>query len=515
MTTEVTFETGAGGKVTKTGTGAGVPGDPWVETVGATLTGGGDASAANQTAGNATLTAIDGKTPALGQAVAGASTPVVLPAAQITTLTPPAAITGFATETTLAAQTALMGAVNETAPATDTASSGHNGRLQRIAQRLTSLITLLPTALGSTTAANSFPVTLSSDGPFSTLTGAVTETAPASDTASSGTNGRLQRIAQRITSLIALLPATLSNGFFQVSVKETITLPASQSGVWTVQPGNTANTTAWKVDGSAVTQPIGGNVASGATDSGNPVKAGGVYNTALPTLTNGQRGDLQLDANGKLIIASTNADPATGTNQTAGNVLLGAVNETAPASDTASSGHSGRLQRVAQNLTTLFGRFAAAAALADATALPTTTIVGSAQHLYNGATLDLTRNNTEGTALASAPRTATTASAEIVNYNGSAILWYLNVTAASGTGGLQAAIQIKDPVSGVYSNLSGLPTAVIATGQKAYGVWRGAGAGGGLTNAYNVVLPRTFRINVTHGDASSYTYSVGYSIING
>lgn len=32
--------------------------------------------------------------------------------------------------------------------------------------------------------------------------------------------------------------------------------PASQSGTWTVQPGNTANTTAWKVDGSAVTQPV-------------------------------------------------------------------------------------------------------------------------------------------------------------------------------------------------------------------------------------------------------------------
>ena len=29
----------------------------------------------------------------------------------------------------------------------------------------------------------------------------------------------------------------------------------TQSGTWTVQPGNTANTTAWKVDGSAVTQP--------------------------------------------------------------------------------------------------------------------------------------------------------------------------------------------------------------------------------------------------------------------
>jgi hypothetical protein len=34
------------------------------------------------------------------------------------------------------------------------------------------------------------------------------------------------------------------------------TVAATQSGTFTVQPGNTANTTAWKVDGSAVTQPI-------------------------------------------------------------------------------------------------------------------------------------------------------------------------------------------------------------------------------------------------------------------
>lgn len=43
-----------------------------------------------------------------------------------------------------------------------------------------------------------------------------------------------------------------------VTTVGTITNPvaATQSGTWTVQPGNTANTTAWKVDGSAVTQPI-------------------------------------------------------------------------------------------------------------------------------------------------------------------------------------------------------------------------------------------------------------------
>lgn len=45
-----------------------------------------------------TLAAINGKLPSLGQALAAASVPVILPAATITTLTPPAAITGFALE---------------------------------------------------------------------------------------------------------------------------------------------------------------------------------------------------------------------------------------------------------------------------------------------------------------------------------------------------------------------------------------------------------------------------------
>jgi hypothetical protein len=46
---------------------------------------------------------------------------------------------------------------------------------------------------------------------------------------------------------------------------------------------------------------VNGNVASGAADAGNPVKAGGVYNATLPTLTDGQRGDLQVTAGGELL----------------------------------------------------------------------------------------------------------------------------------------------------------------------------------------------------------------------
>lgn len=45
-----------------------------------------------------------------------------------------------------------------------------------------------------------------------------------------------------------------------------------------------------------------GNVASGASDSGNPVKVGAVYNSTVPTFTNGQRSDLQSDTTGSVYV---------------------------------------------------------------------------------------------------------------------------------------------------------------------------------------------------------------------
>ena len=53
----------------------------------------GAATGAKQDTGNTSVASIDTKTPALGQALAAASVPVVLPAAQITTLTPLSTIT--------------------------------------------------------------------------------------------------------------------------------------------------------------------------------------------------------------------------------------------------------------------------------------------------------------------------------------------------------------------------------------------------------------------------------------
>lgn len=92
--TQKTQVVGAGGDVAVVdGTGA--------LKVAATISTAGLATEAKQDTGNTSLSSLDGKSPALGQALAAASIPVVLTAAQVATLTPPAAITGFSTEATL------------------------------------------------------------------------------------------------------------------------------------------------------------------------------------------------------------------------------------------------------------------------------------------------------------------------------------------------------------------------------------------------------------------------------
>lgn len=77
----------------------------------------GAATGAKQDTGNTSVASIDTKTPALGQALAAASVPIVLTAAQLTTLT----------STIPAAATAADGATNPTAPFVQAANSIFNG----------------------------------------------------------------------------------------------------------------------------------------------------------------------------------------------------------------------------------------------------------------------------------------------------------------------------------------------------------------------------------------------------
>jgi hypothetical protein len=74
---------------------------------------------------------------------------------------------------------------------------------------------------------------------------------------------------------------------------------------------------------------VTGNVASGAADSGSPVKVGGVYNSTIPTFANGQRGDLQVGTRGGLHVDLYMADSNTAVAMGSGNAdAQGAQNGT-------------------------------------------------------------------------------------------------------------------------------------------------------------------------------------------
>jgi hypothetical protein len=92
--------------------------------------------------------------------------------------------------------------------------------------------------------------------------------------ASQAVTGTFFQTTQPVSGNVQLIQNTVLGA--TVTFNGTQNVSAAQSGTWTVQPGNTANTTAWKVDGSAVTQPVSGTVTSNVG--------------TLPTLTKGTQG---------------------------------------------------------------------------------------------------------------------------------------------------------------------------------------------------------------------------------
>jgi hypothetical protein len=72
---------------------------------------------------------------------------------------------------------------------------------------------------------------------------------------------------------------------------------------------------------------VQGDVGAASTDSGNPVKIGGVFVTSVPTLTTGQRGNAVFDNNGRLetiVKAAATGVTNTGTSGSAVTLTLAA-----------------------------------------------------------------------------------------------------------------------------------------------------------------------------------------------
>ena len=177
----------------------------------------------------------------------------------------------------------LTGPVTETAPATDTASSGLNGRLQRIAQRLSSLIALLPTALGA-----GGGLKVDGSGTALPISGAVTVSNPTANpetgltkdgtdgagagagtqvggTPGTGIRGWLSSAVAVLQAIKALLPTALGgNGGLKVEgVASGQAVPVSGTFYQTTQPVSVASAQA--VDGSNVTE--GTKADTAVTDS--------------------------------------------------------------------------------------------------------------------------------------------------------------------------------------------------------------------------------------------------------
>lgn len=64
-------------------------------------------------------------------------------------------------------------------------------------------------------------------------------------------------------------------------------------------------------NGNRLLTDVVGNIPSASTDSGNPVKTGGVFNTTLPTATNGQRVDSQSTPKGSKHVNLRNGSDGT------------------------------------------------------------------------------------------------------------------------------------------------------------------------------------------------------------
>lgn len=146
----------------------------------------------------------------------------------------------------------------------------------------------------------------------------------------------------------------------------------------------------------------------------------------------------------------------------------------------------------------------------------TSLLQGTGSYLlgYNGSTWDRIRNNLSGTVVSSNTRTSTISSSDITNFNHRGIILSLNITAASGTGGLQVIIQMKDALGTVYKSLNTAPTAVTAIGQYVYMLYPAiTSTNGAIEQVIPQILPQTFRVQIVHGDSSSYTYSMHYQMI--
>lgn len=319
----------------------------------------GAATSAKQDTGNTSIGSIDTKTPALGQALAAASVPVVLTAAQVTTLTPPAAITGYAT---VAKQPALgtagtasadvitvQGVASMTAIKVDGSAVTQpvSGTFYQATQPVS--IATAPALVAGTALIGKVSIdqVTANANEVVTKTGSVTtatlaaETTKVIGTVNQGTSPWVVTGGGGGTEYVvnAVVPTDPTGATFTMERDDVLSALTEAEGDWT-NPRSNANGALWVkqdgtviVDGSGVTQPVSltsttvtGTVAVtqsgtwdevGINDSGNSITVD-YATTGSGTATGALRVELPTNGTGVIatvgaVTAITNALPA-GTN---------------------------------------------------------------------------------------------------------------------------------------------------------------------------------------------------------
>lgn len=114
---------------------------------------------------------------------------------------------------------------------------------------------------------------------------------------------------------------------------------------------------------------------------------------------------------------------------------------------------------------------------------------------------------------ASGAQTASQSSPTFQNTAYKGAILYLDITAASGTGGLTPELLAVDPVSGASEIISTIGTAKTATGLFVYAIYPATGMATSDGGVLDYPLPANFIIKISAGDSTSYTYSLSMDLL--
>lgn len=256
-------------------------------------------------------------------------------------------------------------------------------------------------------------------------TGAATETTLSTRLADSTFTGRINTLGQKtmanstpvvLASDQTVIPISDNSGSITVDG----TIAATQSGTWTVQPGNTANTTPWlttisqggnaatvtagnalKIDGSAVTQPVSGTVTANVGTTGglalDATLTGGTQTTRITDGTNTasvKAASTAAGATDKAVVVAVSPNNSVAITAAALPLPSGAATEATLSTRLADSTFTGRINTLGQKT---MANSTPVVLSSDQTVIPVSDNAGSLT--IDNSTLSVVGGGTEATAL--------------------------------------------------------------------------------------------------------------------